>query len=240
MPQTPNFNIRYPDGPTSYTPLQQHFSNLALDVDNALQNGLGGAPRIANSDAERNTIYPAPVQGNTVVRPDRGWTEQYFGAYNSGTNPAGATTAGWYPVSGRMPRLSRRRESTALSTAAANADSPFNLPTSVGNDTPSITYVASTGVVTCTIPGWYQVSGVARWQQTANDAGRRIVKGNVGGLTTYNWESSVTNVGGAYGTSVVFNWMMPVPANGTITVALNPSGAVNWFGDLNVLYVQPL
>lgn len=98
MPVTTKFGIVYPDGTSGYAPLQNWFAAIANSVEAALTTGLGGAPRLANSDSERNTIYPSPVQGNTVVRPDKGWTEQYFALYNAGTNPSGATPAGWYPV----------------------------------------------------------------------------------------------------------------------------------------------
>lgn len=52
---------------------------------------------VANQ-AERNTLYPSPVQGNTVFRTDLGTTETYFGVYNSSTNPGGQASAGWYPA----------------------------------------------------------------------------------------------------------------------------------------------
>jgi hypothetical protein len=103
MPTTPKFQIAYPDGTSNLTPLQDWFSAIANGVENALNTGLGGAPRLANSDSERAAIFPSPVQGNTVLRPDKGYTEQYFALYNAGTNPAGATPAGWYPVAGVMP-----------------------------------------------------------------------------------------------------------------------------------------
>lgn len=98
MPTTPKFQIPYPDGNSNYTPLQDWFAGIANGVEAALNTGLGGAPRIANSDSERNIIYPSPVQGNTVLRPDKGYTEQYFGTYDVSTNPAGRTPSGWYPV----------------------------------------------------------------------------------------------------------------------------------------------
>lgn len=98
MPVTTKFQIPYPDGTSNYTPLQDWFAGIANGVETALTTGLGGAPRLANSDSERNGIYPAPVQGNTVVRPDKGYTEQYFGLYDVSTNPAGRTPAGWYPL----------------------------------------------------------------------------------------------------------------------------------------------
>lgn len=101
MPVTTNFQIPYPDGNSNYTPLQDWFAAIANGTETALNTGLGGAPRIATSDAARNALYPAPVQGNTVVRPDKGYTEQYFGLYDVGTNPGGLTVAGWAPISGR-------------------------------------------------------------------------------------------------------------------------------------------
>lgn len=129
MPVTPNFNIPYPDGTTPYTPVDGHFAAMAGAVDTALSTGLGGAPRVAYSDAERSTVFPAPVQGNTVVRPDRGYTEQYYALYDSGTNPSGATPAGWYPVYGSLPSARVTRSSTALtvSTATYTAMSTTNL-----------------------------------------------------------------------------------------------------------------
>lgn len=102
MPTTPNYAIPYPDGSTAFTPLQQKFADIALGVDSALTTGIGGSPRLANSDAERNGIYPTPVQGNTVNRPDKGYTERYFGTFNPTTNPGGANPAGWYPDSTGM------------------------------------------------------------------------------------------------------------------------------------------
>lgn len=103
MATTPLFKITYPEGGANLTPLQSWFAAIANDVENALTTGLGGAARLANSDAERNTIFPAPVQGNQVLRPDKGYTEQYYGLWNSSSNPGGATPAGWYPVSGILP-----------------------------------------------------------------------------------------------------------------------------------------
>lgn len=98
MPTTSPWNIPYPDGPTVLTALQSHFANIANATNEALTTGLGGAPRLAASDAERNAFYPAPVQGNGVYRTDKGYEERYYALYNVSTNPGGAQTAGWYPV----------------------------------------------------------------------------------------------------------------------------------------------
>lgn len=105
MPSTPNFAIPYPAGTDNFSPLQNWIAGVALGADSALTTGLGGAPRVANSDAERNAIYPAPAQGNLVLRPDKGYIEQYYDLYNAGTNPGGAPIAGWYPTGQRKIAL---------------------------------------------------------------------------------------------------------------------------------------
>lgn len=59
--------------------------------------------RVANA-TERDSIYPAPVQGNTVFRADLGYEEKYYAAYNATTNPDGTTgTPGWYRYAGGAP-----------------------------------------------------------------------------------------------------------------------------------------
>lgn len=61
------------------------------------------AVRVA-SQAERDSVYPAPVQGNTVFRADLGYEEKYYAAYNATTNPDGTTgTIGWYRYAGGAP-----------------------------------------------------------------------------------------------------------------------------------------
>ncbi len=61
------------------------------------------AVRVANA-TERDSVYPAPVQGNTVFRADLGYEEKYYAAYNATTNPDGTTgTIGWYEYRGGAP-----------------------------------------------------------------------------------------------------------------------------------------
>jgi len=61
------------------------------------------APRIFASAAARDVVYPSPTQGIRVFRSDKQWVEQYFALYNSGSNPVGASSAGWYPIEGALP-----------------------------------------------------------------------------------------------------------------------------------------
>lgn len=144
MPSTTPWAIPYPDGPTNLTALQSHFANIANAVNTALTNGLGGAPRLANSDAERLTLFPAPVQGNSVARPDKGWVEQYYQAYNASTNPGGRITAGWYPISGTTGHY------TSFTYNGANVDSvtqfpPLVLDTANSTDTTQVIPYTSGG-----------------------------------------------------------------------------------------------
>lgn len=61
------------------------------------------AVRVANA-TERDSVYPSPVQGNTVFRADLGYEQKYYAAYNATTNPDGTTgTVGWYEYRGGAP-----------------------------------------------------------------------------------------------------------------------------------------
>ena len=69
----------------------------ATDVEAA------NAVRVLNQ-AERDSTYPAPVQGNTVFRADLDYEEKYYAAFNSTTNPDGTLgTPGWYEYRGSAP-----------------------------------------------------------------------------------------------------------------------------------------
>lgn len=93
------------------------------------------AVRVANQ-AERDSVYPAPVQGNTVFRADLGYEEKYYAAYNVTTNPDGTTgTIGWYRYAGGAP-LSQNyalngdmeiNQRGLTSTPTANASAKYGL-----------------------------------------------------------------------------------------------------------------
>lgn len=60
-------------------------------------------PAMFASASARDTAYAKAsaaylVQGAQVRRSDNNWVEEYSTIYNSSTNLAGRTTAGWYPV----------------------------------------------------------------------------------------------------------------------------------------------
>lgn len=52
---------------------------------------------VVNSQTERDTVFPVPVQGNAVFRADLGITQRYYTAWNATTNPGGrGTVDAWY------------------------------------------------------------------------------------------------------------------------------------------------
>ncbi len=83
--------------------------NAVIAQVTALNTWIKSGSRTANSDAARAAIFPAPAQGDTVFRTDKGWEERYYAAYNASTNPGGANPAGWYPVAGALPWATARK-----------------------------------------------------------------------------------------------------------------------------------
>lgn len=190
MPSTSPWAIPYPDGPTNLTALQTHFANIANAVNTALTTGLGGAPRIANSDAERLSIFPAPIQGNTVMRPDKGWLEQYFGTYNASTNPGGASPAGWYPTAPNGPHFYGVKTVDQSIPNNAVALLTWDVKESVGMS-------ESAGAVTVTTPGWYRVT--ANLGGFANTAGNNrwltVTKNTTSNAPRFISVITTTNIG---------------------------------------------
>lgn len=90
-------NIPFPDPGSTLTPLETHFAAVAQGAQDAISALRGSTTPPAASEAQRNAIYPTPVQGNAVFRTDRGYVERYYSEYSSGGNPGGRTPADWYP-----------------------------------------------------------------------------------------------------------------------------------------------
>lgn len=119
-------NIVYPTLGDDVGELEVVFGALATSVQNAFTTRFGSAsvqkvPALAvNTVAERNAIYPSPIQGNRVWRNDKGWEEAYFGLYNATSNPAGTSAAGWYPIAGAMPfgRMVRSSQAFVIPSSA--------------------------------------------------------------------------------------------------------------------------
>lgn len=96
-------NITYPVSTDQIAPLESVLAVMASSVQTALNNTKKNYASLVTSQAARDAMFPAPVQGNRVFRTDKGWEETYFAAFHTSTNPGGATPAGWYPTSGAVP-----------------------------------------------------------------------------------------------------------------------------------------
>jgi hypothetical protein len=159
MQTTPNFGIAYPTGPDDVTPLQATLATMASSVDNALMGIAGQTPMlpVANT-TERDSIYPSPVQGDSVFRIDKGWMEVYYAAYSASANPGGTIVAGWYPVFGKLPRITMMRTGEDQSIAGDNAH--HKLAYNSVSDTVGTAFSADTneGRVTATLGGRYRVT----------------------------------------------------------------------------------
>jgi hypothetical protein len=117
---TPIYHIRYPDDGTKLNNLGPELGDMGASIEAALQ--AASIPPVTNpqivaagSAAARDAYWGVPAteaarlalqnKGAQTVRTDKGWTEQYLATYDASANPQGATTAGWYVVSGRPEPL---------------------------------------------------------------------------------------------------------------------------------------
>ena len=112
--------LYYPAVGDPLVPLENQFLLQAQSTRDAL-NGYS-LPIAVGSSGQRDTLFPSPSQGDRVYRRDLGTEETYLAAYNSTTNPGGASPAGWY---GRV-EAARLVKSTGgtQSTGAADANTP--------------------------------------------------------------------------------------------------------------------
>ena len=90
-------------------------STKSLFINDGGVTSVRGTPLVA-SEVTRDLTFPAPEQGDTVFRTDKGWVETYYAAYHATTNVGGATPAGWYPVAGKLPKGMLRWTSLSISS----------------------------------------------------------------------------------------------------------------------------
>lgn len=134
-------------------------------------------PATFASSAARDTAYAKAsaaylVQGAQVRRTDTGWVEQYSALYNSGTNPVGAVTAGWYPVTGLLPYISARN----LTATAITAATYTLISAAWGAMTDLFGWTYSAGVFTCVIPGWYSIAAHVKVPVTSTPLVIQVLK----------------------------------------------------------------
>lgn len=145
---------------------------FALSVDAVIK---GSSPVTVADQAARDSLYPSPIQGNSVHRLDRGWTERYFGLYNATTNPGGASSAGWYPVSGKMPYAVARGVTTAGVTHSSWSIGAIGFTPTGSFEFGGFTASgASNYYVGVPFPGLYDIQAYASFSSSANGSNRAV------------------------------------------------------------------
>jgi hypothetical protein len=188
----------------------------------------------ARSVAQRNVIYPSPVQGNTCIRTDVGYTEQYFSAYNSSSNPVGATPAGWYPI------INSPECHLTLTGSFSNVGGlvAFSGYTALLNQIGWWTSATNPSRITPNIVGLYRVSVTAAFAASASSA--RIIQLRKNG--TIVLESRIDNPDASNATAITLRTILT--ANGTDYFELyylqNSGAALASTGVISVDYINPI
>jgi hypothetical protein len=157
------------------------------------------------SNAARTSALASPNQGMLSYLTDSNSYWQYYEAYNAGTNPGGASVAGWYPQENTLLFAGKRTNTSGVSipTAAYTVVSfnSFSCAGSTSNtDTIQINSATVPSTFTVRKAGWYRVSSLVRhagWSTTAGTARAHGVNRNSATLTTnsifYNSAGSVAD-----------------------------------------------
>ncbi len=156
-------------------PLSVPLNALSNAMDDVLQdtiNGVDGtysgvrswtSPPVGSA-AERNLMWPAPIQGNRVYRTDKAWEEAYFEAYHAVNNPGGAQVAGWYPVSGAMPFIALTAAGSQSLNGTVQLLTNWAAPgagTSRSHGG-SEWFTYSGGIITVKVPGYYNINAITK------------------------------------------------------------------------------
>lgn len=156
MATTSPWNIPLFDDSMPVAPLQSLFNGQSSALNAALSSLNTGfktqAATPVASVGERAVIFPAPVQGNAVYRTDLGYEERYFATYDSNSNVAGATPAGWYPLANAGPYYYGQKTIDQQLPNGQGAQITFNNNNALGMS------ATTGGNVTVPITGWYRVT----------------------------------------------------------------------------------
>jgi hypothetical protein len=201
--------------------------------------------------AARNALFPSPILGDTVFRSDIGFLETYYSAYNAGTNPGGASVAGWYPREGTT-LFAGKRTNTSLSLGnGVYTNVTFNTFSCAGStsNTDTIQISSDTTPATFTVrkAGWYLVqigTPLASFSSTAGSV--RLVGANRNS-TTANTNQLVlarttTDNGPSSGLRLDSSSTVLLAANDIIRFWLyQDSGATATNNDTNasIIYLRP-
>jgi hypothetical protein len=164
------YGIRKPKSSQKAKWIWRAIARIADDVEAALQ--LFGLPPVvvtntvaASSSGARDAHFGVPAtftdrlalqnSGAVCIRTDKGWTERYFAALtDGGANPGGTVAAGWYPVSGVLPKY-QVSDSTnwGIGTSYATVDTWATLVEDRGAGLSSF----AAGVATIAIAGVWEI-----------------------------------------------------------------------------------
>ena len=156
------------------------------------------------SVADRTTQLAAPSQGMVSFLNDTGTLWQYYAAYGVG-NPGGATTAGWYPISGAAMFYGTATRSTTSGTDYTIGASGFTY-TEYIDPLAWHSTATNTDRITPTVAGLYRVTNVATY-----------------GANASNYRRAVINVSGSLVTGAATLAVYAPAATATAVVALNGS-----------------
>ena len=165
------------------------------------------------TSAARTTALAAPSQGMVSWLNDSGTAWQYFELYNASTNPAGASVAGWYPMSGQAVFMGTCGSFTTTNGVAADAGATGNLYTENIDPLGWHSAASNTQRIIPTVAGVYRFSSNAIF--AANATGSRAAsffKNTVRAFTTSN-----TAIGGGNDT----------PVGGSLVISMN--GTTDYF-----------
>jgi hypothetical protein len=160
------------------------------------------------SSAARTTALASPSQGMTAWLNDSGCAFQYYELYNASTNPAGASTAGWYPMAGQAVFIGTCGSFTTTTSVAADAGATGNLYTENVDPLGWHSTSSNTQRIIPTIAGYYRFTSQGQFATSAT---------NLRAISLYkNTVRVMTNtITGATGE--------PTFMNGSVIVAMNGS-----------------
>lgn len=132
------------------------------------------ATMVFASSAARTSALASPTQGMRSFLSDSNSYWQYYEAYNSATNPGGASVAGWYPVEGTVLFAGKRSNTGASIPSGAYTVLSFNTFACAGSttntDTIAINSATAPSTFTVRKAGWYSVGynvPIPAWSTTA-------------------------------------------------------------------------
>jgi hypothetical protein len=176
------------------------------------------------SDAARTAALASPSQGMISYLTDSNSYWQYYETYNAGTNPGGASVAGWYPREGTV-LFSGKRNNTSLSIATTTyVVASFNTFSCAGSTSNADTIQINSATVPSTFTvrkaGWYSLGMATTEQNFSSTAGtlRRITVNR--NSTTGTTNMFIIQGSGTVGTN---------PITGSTTVQLDAGDVVRFF-----------